>query len=312
MVRPWITPVAAALMMAALPALPAPLAAQRGQGRNAGDEYRSRIDTTIAFDRAGTVDLSLVSGEIVVTSWGRNAVRVHATSERGRLRLDASPSRIRLEVRSYRGGMGDTRYEVTIPAGARLLARSVSGNIHARGGGEVDAHSVSGDIVLSNASSRVTAESVSGSVRITGVRGGLRAGSTSGDLELSDITGDVDARTVSGDIELDGVRSAFVRTETVSGDTRFAGTLDPKGRYEFHSHSGDLRLILPPAGASVSAATFSGDVDSDYPMTLLPGTRAGGRQVEFTINGGGGARVVTETFSGDITIERASGPNREE
>ena len=33
--------------------------------------------------------------------------------------------------------------------------------------------------------------------------------------------------------------------------------------------------------------------------------------MKFTI-GGGGARISAQTFSGDITIERASGANREE
>jgi hypothetical protein len=59
--------------------------------------------------------------------------------------------------------------------------------------------------------------------------------------------------------------------------------------------------------------TFSGEVNSDFPMTLQPGSRSGnrGRGMQFTI-GGGGARISAQTFSGDITIERSSGSNREE
>lgn len=291
--------------------VPPTLAAQRDSGRS--NEFRSRIDTTVALSGNGTVDLSLVSGEIVVTSWNRNEVRVRATSERGVLRFDASPSRVTLGVRSDRGRLGDTRYEVAIPRSARVVAQGVSGDVSTTGGSDVEAHSVSGDVKVIDATGRVTIESVSGDASAQKVGAGVKASTVSGELTLSGITGDVDANTVSGDIVLDGVRSSFVRTNTTSGDVRFVGTLDPKGRYEFNSHSGDIRIAVPGGGATLDVHTFSGDVDSDFPMTLQPGSRSGdrGKGMQFTI-GGGGARITAQTFSGDITIERAPGASREE
>ena len=59
-------------------------------------------------------------------------------------------------------------------------------------------------------------------------------------------------------------------------------------------------------GATLSLQTYSGDIESAFPMTLQPGEnirRQRGRRMEFTV-GGGGARVSITTFSGDITIER--------
>jgi DUF4097 and DUF4098 domain-containing protein YvlB len=290
---------------------PPTLAAQRDSRDS--DEIRSRIDTTVALSGNGTVDLSLVSGEIVVTSWDRNEVRVHATSERGILRFDASPSRVTLGVRSDRGRLGDTRYEVTIPRSVRLVAQGVSGDVSTRGGSDVEAHSVSGSVEVVDATGKVTIESVSGDASAQRVGAGVKASTVSGELTLSDVTGDVDANTVSGDIILDGVKSSFVRTNTTSGEIQFAGTLDPKGRYEFNSHSGDIEIAVPGGGATLDVHTFSGDVESDFPMTLQPGARSGerGKGMQFTI-GGGGARISAQTFSGDITIERSSGTNREE
>lgn len=303
--RSWIIAGVATL------ALSAPLAAQRES--RSDDDFRSRIDTTVALSSNGTVDLSLVSGEIVVTSWNRNEVRVRATSERGILRFDVSPSRVSLGVRSDRGNLGDTHYEVTMPVAARLVAEGVSGDISARGGSDVDAHSVSGNVEVFNASGRVTLESVSGDASAQHVGKGVKGSTVSGELTLTDITGDVDASTVSGDITLDGVRSSFIRSETTSGELHFSGSLDPKGRYEFNSHSGDIEIAIPSTGATLDVRTFSGDVESDYPMTLQPGARQGegGKGMQFTI-GGGGARISAQTFSGDITIQRASGANREE
>lgn len=274
------------------------------------DDNRSRIDTTLSIVRDGTVDLSLISGEIRVSSWNRDQVHVRATSERGILRLDATPSRVTVTVRADHGDMGDTQYEVTVPATVHVLTRSVSGDITVHGAGDLDANSVSGDIVTADVTGRVALESVSGGVTATHVGRGLRAHSVSGDVRVSDVTGDVDAQTVSGDIALRDIRSSYVRSETVSGETRFSGTLDPNGRYDFHAHSGDIILTIPKVGATFDVQTFSGDIDSDYPMTVGPGEEAGGRHVRFSINGGG-ARVGAESFSGDITIQSAGQSGRE-
>ncbi|HSC32232.1 MAG TPA: DUF4097 family beta strand repeat-containing protein [Gemmatimonadaceae bacterium] len=288
-----------AAVMAATPAL---LPAQR-QHRDDDDDASSRIDTTVALSAGGVVELSLISGEIKVTSWNRDQVRVHATSEGGLLQFDASSGRVSLSVRSQHGNMGDTEYQVTIPAGARLITHSVSADITTDGGTDVEARSVSGDVSVSDATGRATMESVSGGLKARNVGRGLRASTVSGDLEANDITGDIDAQSTSGDIVLGGTKSSFVHTQTVSGETRFGGTVDRAGRYEFHSHSGDIQLAVPSTGVTFDVNTFSGDLQSDYPMTLQPGSEVGHKHMEFSINGGG-ARVTAETFSGDITVER--------
>lgn len=288
-----------AAVMAATPAL---LPAQR-QHRDDDDDASSRIDTTVALSAGGVVELSLISGEIKVTSWNRDQVRVHATSEGGLLQFDASSGRVSLSVRSQHGNMGDTEYQVTIPAGARLITHSVSADITTDGGTDVEARSVSGDVSVSDATGRATMESVSGGLKARNVGRGLRASTVSGDLEANDITGDIDAQSTSGDIVLGGTKSSFVHTQTVSGETRFGGTVDRAGRYEFHAHSGDIQLAVPSTGVTFDVNTFSGDLQSDYPMTLQPGSEVGHKHMEFSINGGG-ARVTAETFSGDITVER--------
>jgi DUF4097 and DUF4098 domain-containing protein YvlB len=97
----------------------------------------------------------------------------------------------------------------------------------------------------------------------------------------------------------------------VSGDVTYAGTVDPAGRYDFRSHSGTVRLVLPAGtNASLSVETFSGDIDSAFPLTLRPeaapaeGGRKRPRRMEFTI-GSGGPRITAESFSGDLVIERS-------
>jgi DUF4097 and DUF4098 domain-containing protein YvlB len=271
------------------------------------DEVTSRIDTVVPFNRGGAVDLSLLAGEIVVTAWDRPEAKINAFSERSELRLDVSSSRISIDERSRRG-RGDSRYEVTVPAGTRVLMRSTSGDLSARGvKGEVEARSVSGDVEVEDAGP-VTFESVSGDVTGRRLAGPVRSKSVSGDIELDGVTGDVDAETTSGDVILASARTKFVRAESVSGEITYNGTIDPSGRYEFHSHSGDIDLTLPEGvGAQLGVETFSGEIDTAFPLQLGASQRDGGRprRFEFTL-GKGGARITAETFSGNINLARGA------
>jgi len=272
---------------------------------------RSAIDTTVAFSRGGVVDLSLVSGDIRVVGWARNEVKVSARAENGDLRFEATQSRVTLDLEhgGYRGRHHDNeaRYELSVPEGTRVLMRSTSGDISARGvKGEIEARSISGGVDVEDAR-RVTLESVSGDVNASRVAADARAHSVSGEVKVRDVGGDVDVESVSGDIELRGARSRVTRAETVSGDVTYEGSVDPAGRYDFTSHSGTLRLVLPAStNASLSVETFSGEIDSAFRLQMRPAEagRSRPRRMEFTL-GSGGPRITAQTFSGEIVLERA-------
>ena len=280
------------------------------------DDAESTIDTTVALGRGAVVDLSLVSGEIIVTAWSRQEARVHATSERGRIELEASSSRLSLDVRGGHGG-GDTHYEVTVPVGTRVLTHSVSGDQQIRGTkGELEARTVSGELEVDDALGLVF-ESVSGDVRARHLAGDVSGSSVSGEIELADVGGDVRAESTSGDVTVDGAaRAKVVRLESVSGTLSYTGAIDRAGRYDFTSHSGDITLALPgDVGAQLGLETFSGDIQSDFAITTRGASddddRGPRRQRLDVTLGGGGARITVSTFSGDINLERASARTRE-
>jgi hypothetical protein len=273
---------------------------------------RTRIDTAVRLDRGGAVDLSLISGRMRVMGWDRPDVKISASIESGLLRLSANSSRVSLSVdeagdEGRRGrrhnNVGDARYEVSVPRGSRLILEAVSGDITAKGSqGEIEATSVSGDVEVSDGMHSVSAEAVSGSVRAAQIKGNLRTETVSGDVRAENVSGNVEASTVSGTIRLVGIQSKDVRTESVSGDITYSGTIEPSGRYSFESHSGTLRLNIPRgAGAQFSVETFSGDLSTNFPVTLRPGHKRTEGRVEFTI-GDGRARVTAQTFSGTIVI----------
>jgi DUF4097 and DUF4098 domain-containing protein YvlB len=285
----------------------APLGAQNRDRDDRQRTIASRIDTTLALSPNGAVELSLVAGEIIVTTGGAGRVEIHATSERGTLELESSSSRISLGVRNSRGRSDDSHFEVVVPQGTRVIAQTISGDINVGGTrAEVDLHTVSGSIEIADAGERATIETVSGDIVGRGLAARVRATTVNGDLELSDVRGDLEAESVSGDVTLDGIAAKWVNAETVSGELRFAGPIEAGGRYDFTAHSGDIQLDLGgSAGITFDVETFSGEIDSDFPITLTPGASLQGRprRFEFAV-GGGGARVSVKSFSGDIQLER--------
>ena len=278
------------------------------------DEYAAEIDTTIVFSRTGTVELQLTGGEIIVTSWPREQVRVRATSERSALRLDASSAHVSLGLRPGASRSGDTRFEVTIPVGARVRANTTSGDIRVSGSkADVEARTQRGDIAVEDVG-RIDLNAFSGDVEATAVAGDVRISVLSGDVRVRGATGEIEIKTVSGEVDVRDTRARLVRLESTSGDLTYDGTIDPSGRYELETHSGDVDLSLPAnIGANVVVSTFSGTVDSDFEMRLEPGLHGDGsshgKELRLTI-GRGGARIAAKSFSGDINNTTGGGTPR--
>jgi DUF4097 and DUF4098 domain-containing protein YvlB len=276
-------------------------------------ERAGSLDTTVAFDARGTFTVSCPGGTVSVTGTDRNEIKVRARTESGGIRFTSNGSRAMLEPSSGRG-CSDGHFEVSVPRGARVSAGTWSGEVHVSGvHGETEARSQSGNVEVRDAGDRLDVESLSGDVSVNGVRGDAMIHTVSGDVELSGARGDVEVETVSGDIEMRDVASKQIRTHTTSGDVSFAGQVVSGGRYEFNTHSGEVRLQLPAdVGAELSVSTFSGAIDSDFPITLKAGEHGIGaaqaKRLNFTL-GQGSARIVAETFSGDIIL-KATGRRR--
>jgi DUF4097 and DUF4098 domain-containing protein YvlB len=264
------------------------------------------LDTVVSFDARGTVILNCPDGDIIVTSGGANEIRVRARTESGAIRFTSTGSRAILEPAAGRR-CSDGRYEVTVPAGARVSASSWSGSVSLRGvRGDADIHSQSADVTVRDAGGRLDVETLSGDVTVQGVASDVAIHTVNGDVMLTGARGDVELETVSGDLTLRDINAKQVRTHTTSGDVSFAGQIQGDGRYEFNTHSGDVHLMLPPdVGAQLSISTFNGSIDSDFPITLRAGEHGIGanqaKRLNFTL-GQGSARIVAGTFSGEITI----------
>ena len=303
------TPILCAALLAAALGLPPAVAC-------AQTAIRTRIDSTFAFNKGAWVDLSLISGDIIVTGWTRPEARVVARIDEGDLETTLTSGRIFIRSISRRRRQGDARYELHVPIGTRVQASSISGDIRVTAtAGEVLVNTTSGSIEVLDATDRISIRSISGDIHAGKLRGPTRINTTSGELAIDDVVGDVTIQSVSSEIKITRAKSAHVRAETTSGEVTYAGSIEANGTYDFSTHSGDIRLAIPAGtGANLELQTFSGDITSSFPMMLQPGDRSRsqrGKRMQFTI-GSGGARISAQTFSGDITIERGGRSGKEE
>ena len=170
------------LLTALLLAAVMPAAAQSRRDRD--EDYQSSIDTTFTFDKRGAISMSVGSGEIIVRTWNRDQIHVRARSERSVVRMDATPTRVSLDLSRPRGG--DTRFEVTVPVGVRVSARATNG-----------------DISITGTKGGVEAKSQSGDLHIEDVAEMIDLGTFSGDITARGLSGNIDVSAISGDVELD-------------------------------------------------------------------------------------------------------------
>lgn len=302
------------------------LAHLMGQDPDFGQEQIDRQTRTLAIGPTGSLDLANISGDIRVRggSGPQATVEIVRTS-RGRTDADArlGLDEVVVEVTEESGGArvrarypGNRRrspysvsvsYTVTAPAGARLTAHTVSGDVTIEGiAGDVSIDVISGDIGVTGARSTLVAKAVSGDVTIDDVESaaGVEVTTINGDVTLRRVRADrLSVNGVSGDITATGVTASGADLKSMAGDVSYSGEISGSGRYQFQAHSGDLDLVLSGnAGFDLEARTFNGEIRpaSDLQMTNVSTSR---RAFRGRV-GGGGAVVEATTFSGSIVIRR--------
>jgi DUF4097 and DUF4098 domain-containing protein YvlB len=309
-------------------------AAQSSRGRNSEREGQDeRISRTVNIGANGEIEISNISGDITISRGGGTSAVIEAiktvraaSADEARsllalVQVDIVERGTRAEVRTRYPSGDELRrqnrrnvdvsvaFNIAAPEGTRIIAKSISGSISARDiNGGLTLETVSGNVRIANAARTVAARSISGSIEIadTKIDGALEAGTISGSVRLRNMSArNVDLNTVSGELELDNITSDRVGGKSISGTILFRGDLQPNSRYELTSHSGSIRLAIPPSsGFEVEASSFSGSINTDIPITMngdQPGRRGRGLRGRA---GGGGAILDLTTFSGTINITK--------
>ena len=262
-----------------------------------------QTDTTVPVRPGMRLDVDNFGGEIVVRAWNQNAVRVQAThSSRDRIDVGVGSSTVSVKAESRRGLAQMVEYQISAPTWMEMNLHGVSTDIEVDGAqAGVTAETVNGEVKVRGGSGQLSLKSVQGAVMLQNAKGHIDVYTVNEAVTLENVSGDVTAETVSGDISLEGIESASVEVSTVSGDVHYDGTIKDGGHYRFATHNGDVSVGVPErANVTVSVATFNGDFDSCFPVSV---TNTSKHRFSFTI-GSGSARAELETFNGDIKLCR--------
>lgn len=295
------------------------------QDRNFRAEQVARETRTFALGASGRLELGNIVGDITVTGGSGTSATVEIVkTARGRTDEDARRGleAVQVEVEEERGA-ARLRTEYPQTRGRQTYSVSVAYVVRAPAGTRVSATSVSGDITVNGITATVTTDVISGDTEISGGRDAVTAKAVSGDVTVADAQSSeaVDITSINGNVSLRGVRASRLRVSGVSGDVtasdvdvdtadiksmagdvHFSGALSRGGRYTFQAHSGDVELTLGGAGFDLEAGTFSGSIQPASGMTLTDAT-ASRRSLRGRV-AGGGASVEATTFSGDVRITR--------
>ena len=236
-------------------------------------EVTEEFHQTYALNAGGSVELRNVNGDVRITAWDRNEVKVDAVkSARTKERMDeaqivveASGNRVFIKTQYPEHDLtfsvenvnnpASVEYTLMVPRGARL--------------------------------DRI--EVVNGSLEITGATGEVRASCVNGRLTAKDLAGDSTLSSVNS-----GVDASFTRMPS---------------RLVLKSVNGTVNLTVPSdVNAEVSAKTVNGAIDNDFGLHVHHG-RYVGHDLRGQI-GSGGARIDLEDVNGTIALRHASDGKR--
>lgn len=282
---------------------------QTGQAGSQDREFHQTYDLA----PNGTVGIFNTSGNIRVTTWNENRVKVDAVKHsrreedyaRVRVEVNATPNRV--EIRAvypsgvnWRGGGVSVDFEVKMPRTAAINpANSSSGDVTVTGPIErVAARTSSGNVTVSDVKDTANLSTSSGNVQATHISGELRANASSGDLTIQDVNSRLIAQTSSGAIRATQVRDDATAIVS-SGEVRLEKI---GGRAVARSNSGTVWI-----------SDVSGDVQADSISDGVTVMNVRGRANVSSTSGNVTVRNVSEgirarAISGSLNVMDCKGP----
>lgn len=224
---------------------------------------------TYAITADGRIELSNINGDVHISSWDQNQVKVDAvkyadTKERldeAKIEIESRNDSLSIRTRypEHNEGRGwgshnnpaSVEYTLTVPRGARLDGIKL----------------------------------INGELDIAGVSGEVRASCINGRLEAHNLAGQAQLGTINGRLE--------ARFDQLSGSS-----------VELSSVNGSVDLTIPSdSKAKIEASTVSGGINNDFGLHVNKHHFVG-HELRGEL-GSGGANIKLENVNGGIQIRHA-------
>jgi DUF4097 and DUF4098 domain-containing protein YvlB len=264
-----------------------------------------QADTTFAVEAGGRLELTQIEGAVRVTGWDRSEMRVVADYDEddGQLEIRKSGSTVHVGAKGEWGEPVWAEFDISLPRQMAVELTGVMLDIQIAGvSGDVSANTAEGSISLDGGAGNIALNAVEGMVTITGASGKIAINAVNGDVAISESAGALAVTAVDGDVTLQVITSDNVSVNAVDGNITYRGTISDGGRYVLSTHDGDLDVAIPGnANARISVDTFSGDLETDFPVELEGDF--GKKRISFTL-GSGKALVELSAFDGTIALKK--------
>lgn len=238
--------------------------------KSRGDELNEAFNQTYPLTPTGRVSISNINGDVHISVWDRNEVKVDAmkraykperineatievtnTADSVLIKTKYPERNLNFDSRTRENNPASVEYTLTIPRGARLDG----------------------------------AELVNGSLDIEGVQGDVQASLVNGEVKAGGLGGEVKLSTVNGRVEANVARLDAAKGVTLS------------------SVNGPIVLFVPAgANAQVKASTVHGPITNDFGWEVEDGQYVG-HNLSGQI-GTGGPRIKLTNVNGSIAIKR--------
>ena len=176
----------------------------------------------------------------------------------------------------------------------RAVVKSIGGALSLRNiSGGIDANTGQGSVLVESSTGTMSLESTNGNIVV------IDAGpSESGDTFM--------AKTSRGAISLNDLQFRRVDTKSVAGSIAFNGAVLRGAAYSFDTSTGSISLTLPKDTSCGVQATYTGKIDSTFPLNiqtenLIPGSL---KSINAILGKGGEASIRLITNVGSISIKQ--------
>jgi DUF4097 and DUF4098 domain-containing protein YvlB len=244
------------------------LFALRAEARDHRGSLTEEFHQTYTITADGRVELSNINGDVHISSWDQNEVKVDAVKyadtkeqlDEAKIEVDASKDSVSIRTKypdhdhTFNWGShnnpASVEYTITVPRTVRLDEISL----------------------------------VNGALDVTGVTGEVRASCVNGRLDAKNLAGEAKLSTVNG-----GLDASFDQLASNS--------------IELNSVNGGIGLTIPSdSNARIEANTVSGGIDNDFGLHVSH--HFVGHNLDGEL-GNGGARIHLSDVNGRIDIHHA-------
>ena len=288
---------------------------------NTGISQNTRGTKFFNVNKGGTLNVSITSGDVRVTTWNKNEVNIKIDSDDKedinniKATLDGNTVTVKNNYSNSWGWSGDISLRVSVPSDFNTEIHTQSGDVVQTGslkgtttvftaGGNIKVGDVSGRTTLKSNGGDITTGSIGDELTLSTNGGDVRTGTVGGEINISTMGGsinvskadkDLSANTMGGDINVGNV-GGTVDVKTMGGSI---GLGKVSGNATMNTYGGDLSLS--GANGDVEATTFGGSIRlTNVTGSVNANTKSGDVYIELTPSGNSSSKI--KSLNGNVVL----------